>query len=284
MGNVNGPTLRARWLGDYLRELREAAKLTLRDAGAYLQRDASTVSRFETALYPPRMPDVLALLDLYGVSDERKRDGLVKLSRDVWQRGWFDSYADDAGQVVIDYAFCEERATQIRSFDPNVVPGSLQTPEYANAVIRAADPTASDTQVERWLELRMKRQEVLSRPDPLRLSVVLDEAVLRRCVGGRSVMRSQLDHLVGVAARPSITLRVLPFAVGAHASPEGQFGIFEMSEPYPDVAYMDTRAGGIYVEADEVGDYTLAFDRLVKDALGPRRSVECIRSAAEEFQ
>ncbi|HEX5494466.1 MAG TPA: helix-turn-helix transcriptional regulator [Mycobacteriales bacterium] len=279
-----GPSLRAQWLGKELREAREGAKLTLKEAGAYLQRDQSTVSRFEAGVFPARMPDVLALLDLYGIADPERRAALLELSRDAWQRGWWDSYTNHVDRGVLDFAFLESRATEIKTFVPLVLFSLFQTREYAEATIRAADPTAGGEQVEHWLALRMARRDALAERDaPLRLRMVVDEGCLRRVVGGVKIMRAQLAHLAEMAGESMIDIRVLPFSSGGHASPEGQFSIVLMPEPYPDVACVDTRAGSLYVEDDAAERYTLAFDRLTKDALGLRRSVEFIRAVAEEL-
>lgn len=278
-----GPTLRAQWLGRQLRELREAARLTLRDAGDHIQRDPAAVSRLENGITPGRAPDVLALLDLYGVTDTKVRDGLEQLSRDIWQKGWWDGYAAEATGRVIDHAWLESRATGLRSYDAMVVPGLLQTHEYAEAVITAADPTAEPAYVARWAEFRMKRQQVLNRPDPLRLEVILDEALLHRAVGGETVMRRQLEHLKKMAERPAVVIRVLPFSVGAHSSLRGPFTIFDLPSPYPDVAYTETPAGNVYVEAEGVEDFCRAYDDLHQAALSPDDSTSFIAARVKQL-
>ncbi|MEU9886653.1 helix-turn-helix transcriptional regulator [Sphaerisporangium sp. NPDC051011] len=281
MAPKKGPTLRAQWLGKQLRELRETAKLTLREAGDYVQRDQAALSRWEQGLTPARAPDVLALLNLYGVDDPDLRDGLEKLSREIWRKGWWDDYARETSGRVIDHAWLESRAEILYSFDVLVIPGLLQTPEYAEAVIRAANPSANDAYVTRWVDFRMTRQQVLHRDDPLRLIVVLDEALLHRTVGGPSVMRAQLQRLAELGNRPNITIRVLPFSAGAHASPRGAFMLFGMPSPFPDVGYAETRAGGIYVEADDVVSFANAYDRLERAALTPDGSKALIIATAE---
>lgn len=281
MAHKKGPTLRAQWLGKQLRELREAAKLTLRDAGDYVQRDPAAISRWEQGLTPARVPDVLALLNLYGVDDLDVRAGLEQLSRDIWQKGWWDDYARETSGRVIDHAWLESRTETIHSFDVMVIPGLLQTPEYAEAVIKAADPSAAPTYVARWMQFRMTRQQVLAQDKPIHLVAVLDEALLYRTVGGTTVMRTQLEHLIELAERPNITIQVLPFSAGAHASHEGPFTILDMPAPYPDVAYIETRAGGIYVEAERVGGFVQAYDRLQQAALTPNDSMALIAAAAK---
>ena len=152
----------AAWLGPSLRELRDATGMTLVRAGEFLQRNAATVSRFESGEYPIRRPDLMALLDLYGVSDRRKRDGLLRLSEDVWQKGWWDGYEPDVERQFVDFVWLESRATEIRSYDPLLVTGLLQTREYAEAVITTAEWEAEPAQIARWVHLRMDRQTVLN--------------------------------------------------------------------------------------------------------------------------
>ncbi|NEW32978.1 helix-turn-helix domain-containing protein [Nocardia cyriacigeorgica] len=267
------PTLRAQWLGQQLRRYREAAGLTLKEAAAYLNRDSSTVSRFEAGLYPPRDNDVQELLTLYGVSSEPIRSSLRKLSMEVWQKGWWEGYAKDVDPSIVDYAWLEARAAEIKSFNPIVVPGLLQTPAYAEAVMRAVDPDVPDEQVDRWLEVRMLRQQTLGLPRPTQFTAILDESVLRRPVGGHRVMAEQLEHLAEVALRPNIHIRVLPERLGAHAAPDGSFKLFNMPEPYPNLACIETPAGVIYVEDDGIKRFVAAFDRLEQATLDREESI-----------
>lgn len=284
MSTRREPTLRAQWLGQQLRDLREAAGLTLKDAGEYVQRDPSTLSRIEAGLVPARVPDVLALANLYGVDDVRLRDALEGLSRDVWRRGWWEGYAADISGSFIDYAWLEERAQTIKSYEALVLTGLLQTEDYARAVIRAAEPEASTEQIERWVEFRMDRQAVLAKSEPPRLHVILEEAILRRPVGGSAVMRAQLRYLLEYRECPGVEVRVLPLSVGAHASPTGTFVLFELADPFPSVAYADTLAGAVYVESDGARRFAVAWDQLQKAALGPEESAALISAVAEESQ
>jgi hypothetical protein len=276
------PTMRAQWLGMGLRRLRESQKVTLEEAGDYLQRDGSTLSRMEKGVYPARTPDVLALLDLYGVHDATQRDFLLKLSRDVVEPGWWDQYQSDLDTTLIDLAWLESRATRISSYHQIVVPGLLQTRAYAEATMTAAahDPT----QVRRGLEARSERQRVLDRDDPPQFAVVLDEAVLRRAVGGADVMAEQLSHLATFAKKSAVDIRVLPFSAGAHASPESSFYVCEMADPFPPVGHLDTLAGALYVEADTVERFRSVFTRLRAVALNERESSALIEAAAKDFR
>lgn len=274
-------TLRAQWLGRQLRELRESAGLLLKDAGEHLGKDGTTVSRYEAGLIPARPDDVRALLDLYGVADTPQRDALLELAAEVWRVGWWDNYAGNLAQHIVDYAWLESRARRIRSFEVSVVFGLLQTPAYMSAVIRGADPTATiSTSGARF---RLKRQEILATPDPPQIEAIIDESVLYRAPGGPAVLEEQLRHLIKLAAYPNIELRVLPFSATTFASPEGSFLIFEMPEPYPEIGYADTPAGSIYIEANGVQQLMLKYDRIRRDCLDSAESIELIRATADKL-
>lgn len=276
-------TLRAQWLGQSLRELRDASGMTLVRAGEFLQRNAATVSRFESGEYPIRRPDLMALLDLYGLSDRRKRDGLLRLSEDVWQKGWWDGYEPDVERQFVDFVWLESRATEIRTFDPLVVTGLLQTREYAEAVITAAEWEAEPAQIARWVQLRMDRQTVLHQETPPRLRVIIDEFVLRREIGGPEVQRGQLSHLLATMELPHVDLRVLPASIGAHASPSGYFVVFTIAEPDLDVGFAETLGGAVYVESPDSERFVRVYDRLLDSALGPAESADLIRTIGDEL-
>jgi transcriptional regulator with XRE-family HTH domain len=277
-------TLRAQWLGQSLRELRDSTGMTLVQAGEFLQRNAATVSRFESGEYPIRRPDLMALLDLYGVSDRRKRDGLLRLSEDVWQKGWWDGYEPDVERQFVDFVWLESRATEIRSFDPLLVTGLLQTREYAEAVITAAEWEAEPAQIARWVQLRMDRQAVLHQETPPRLTAIIDEFVLRREIGGPGVLRGQLAHLLATAVLPHVDLRVLPASIGAHAGHSGYFLVFSIAEPDMDVGFAETVGGAVYVEPPDSERFVRVYNRLLNSALGPAESAEFIRALGEDLQ
>ncbi|WP_422772709.1 helix-turn-helix domain-containing protein [Plantactinospora sp. WMMC1484] len=273
MADHRGPTLRAQWLGNELREMREHAGLTLKEVAEYIRRNSSTVSRFESGTLPVRVPEVLAYLDICGVDDPDRRAKLKTMSQELFRKGWWDGYAADVAGSLIDRIWLESRATEIHYFQPVAVPGLLQTREYAAAIIRCANSAASSQQIDRWIELRMTRQQLLDREARLRLTAVIDEGVIRRLVGGPAVMRAQLTHLIALSERPDIEIRILPFEAGAHASPDGQFDLFRMAEPYPDVACMQTPSGAVYVEATAAVPLVAAYDRLRDAALSTSDSI-----------
>ncbi|MFF5288464.1 helix-turn-helix domain-containing protein [Paractinoplanes globisporus] len=283
MPNRRGPTLRSRSLGKQLRELRESANLTLQEVASYMQRDPSSISRMETGVHPARIPDVLAYVTLCGESRPDRREQLVQLAQDAWQTGLWDRYGEDDLKALMDLTWLEARASEIRAFEAIVLPGLLQSPAYAAAVIRASDATRQQADIDRWVNVRLRRQEILDEPRQPRLHAVLDESVLHRVVGGKHVMREQLLHLVETARRPNVTISVLPWGTGAHASPEGCFNVLFMDEPYTDVGYMETPTGPVFVERDEVEKLIDRHDRLSRAALGDEESIALTLQIAEEM-
>jgi transcriptional regulator with XRE-family HTH domain len=284
MPEKKAPTLRARWLGEELRRLREAKGLTAKEAGEYIQRHQGTVSRFESGEYPIRRGDLLAFLDLYGVTSKRRRESLLALREEVWRTGWWDGYAGDVDHGFIDYVWLESHATLIRYYDVELHVGLLQTERYAAAVIRAAEPDATEEQVARWVELRMARQRILDGDSPVAIRSVLNEAVLLRMVGDPDVMKEQLEHLLERVARPNFDIRVLPLSSGSPMGTAGSFRIVTLGEPFSeDVAYQETMLGMLYVESPNIERFVYAYDRLEKAALSPSESIAAISAAAKEW-
>lgn len=278
-----GPSLRAQWLGQRLRRSREARGLTLKQVADHLERDPSTVSRFESGEYPIRRADLMLLLDHYEIPDQQRQE-LVTLRNELWRTNWWDAYAGDIDQEFIDYPWLESRASRILSYDAIALPGLIHTREYAEATIRQGDRLdAGDQRLGRLVELRMSRQRVLDTEATTELVAILDESALRRPVGGGAVMRAQLRHLLDLVKRPNIELRVLPFAVGWHEGFHGAFKLFELPEPYPDVAYTESLAGRLYVEPPHVDRFKTAFGRLRVLAADAETSSEIIHSIAEEM-
>lgn len=277
------PTLRSQWLGQQLRELREAAKLRLSDVAEYMLHNQGTISRYESGILPPKPAEVLALVNLYGVDDLTQRDALDRLSRETWRKGWWDGYAGQVAHDFIDYAWLEDRATSIRSFDTLTLPGLVQTRGFAEAVIRASDPDEDEERINGWLQFRMDRQQLLQRADAPQISLVVDEGLVRRSIGGCDAMAEQLYQLNELGSTMNFEIHVLPHSAGAHAAHDGAFQIFELPEPYPEVAYAETLAGSIYVESEKVSRFARAYDRLQQSALPPDESAALIAAAAKEL-
>ena len=201
----------------------------------------------------------------------------------MWQKGWWDGYEPDVERQFVDFVWLESRAVAIRSFDPLVITGLLQTREYAEAMITAADWEAEPAQIARWVQLRMDRQAVLRQEAPPQLSVIIDEFALRRKIGGPGVLRDQLAHLLATAELPQVDLRVLPASVGAHASPSGYFLVFTIAEPDLDVGFAETLGGAVYVEPPDSERFVRVYDRLLNSALGPAESAKLIRAIGEDL-
>ncbi|NBE82317.1 helix-turn-helix domain-containing protein [Micromonospora rubida] len=267
MINEQAVTLRAQWIGQQLREMREGARLTLKEVGDFINRNASTVSRMESGIIPPRVPEVLAYLDLCGIDDQRCREDLKTMAQDAWQKGWWDGFSANVAGSLIDWIWLESRATEIKSFEMAVVPGLLQTRAYAEALIRAWDDAATDEEVARYVEVRMQRQRRLEEPEPVRFSTVIDEGALRRLVGGNEVMRAQLTHLRTVAGWPNVEIMILPASAGAHPSPDGTFDVFRMRRPYPPTGCVSTAVGTVVVEGEKADSLHQRYDRLCRAAL-----------------
>jgi hypothetical protein len=272
-----GGTLRAEWLGKLLRDLREATGLSLKGAGDHVLRDPSAISRMETGSIPLRIADIRELMSLYKV-DDQLRAGLELLARDIWVREWWDAYAEDVHVHLVDLAWLETRAETIRNFSATVIHGLLQTRDYAEAVMRAVEPDAPDDHLSQWIEFRLKRQDVLQQQD---YTAILDEGVFLRSFGGNHVMREQLAHLLDVATRPNVTIRVLPFSKGPLACPESAFTLLAMPAPLPVVAQATTDTGEIYLEAAKTARFVAAYGRYQRHALDAEESRVYIKSRME---
>lgn len=271
-------TLRDRWLGARLREKRAAAGLTTKEAGRRIQRSHSTLSQWESGNAIPRLPDLAFLLDVYGVRGE-ERDALLRLQAEAREHR---SAADAVSAAVTNYDWLETRASKLEIFQDTALPGLLQTPEYAHYVIKGWDPQASAERIERTVAARIARQALLTSENPLQLEVILDEAVLRRPLGGADAMRAQLRHLVDRASLPNVALRVIPFAAYAQAAWVGLPGPFIiLHSPHdPPLALVTTRGGDIFFE--DVEPFAQALRRLAKAALTPRRSLAMIAAVRRE--
>ncbi|MET8045327.1 helix-turn-helix transcriptional regulator [Micromonospora sp. NPDC005215] len=278
-------TLRAQWLGQQMRQLRERRGITLKQAGEFLERDFSSIARWERAEWPFRRGVVVALLDLYGEYDGRERNRFIQLAEDAWRTDrWDDDYDELVDASFIDFPWLETRAEQISSWDAVLMPGLLQTPGYAEAVIRNAEgEQATDFSVAKWLQLRLDRQRVLTREPVVRVAAIIDENVLRRPVGRPAVMRAQLQHLGCLIQRPNIDVRVLPSQVGLHAGLDGSFVLFRMPKPYPEVAYAETLGGRRFMESPKSKRYALAYHRLRDVALDQRETTRLIAKITEEL-
>jgi transcriptional regulator with XRE-family HTH domain len=275
------PTVRRRQLGRELRRLREDAGLHLDQLAGQLRCSPSRVSRIETARIRITPGTVHEILDILDIRDER-RDSLVALARRAEEPGWWQAYTDVLPYEYATYIALESEATALRSFEPLVVHGLLQTPDYARAVITKATLHHSPDDAEPLVRARIARQAVLTRDNPLQMWVLIAEESLHRTVGGPRVMRTQLERLTEVAALPHVRLQILSFKQGAHAAMTGAFSILELPDPEdPDVVYVESVAGDMYVESPHGVDLcTRIFAALAADALDERDSLRLVRRLA----
>ncbi len=280
-----GPTVRRRRLGSELRKLREDHSIKLEEVAERLGVAASTLSRIETGKAPTKSVYLTAMLEMYGVTDPAQRQVLVDMAREGHRKGWWSVYDDVLPTGFGIYVGLEAEAAGVRSFEGEAIHGLFQTPDYARAILREVQVKDTDEQVERLVDLRIKRQESLERDPPLDVWLILDESVVRRTIGGPEVMRGQLARLVEASRKPNVTLQVLPFASGSHAGLRGSFSILEFPERADsDVAYVESVAGIIYLEKErEVKHCAEAFDRLRAAALSPGQSTDLIVEAAKEL-
>ncbi|WP_326731191.1 helix-turn-helix domain-containing protein [Streptomyces phaeochromogenes] len=279
-----GPAVRRRKLGAELRALRARAGLKSGEAARLVGWHQSKVSRIETGRSGVKPTDVELLLDAYDVRDAELRELLVMLagSDDNGRHHWWHAYRGLLPSTYSDFISLESQASVMRTLENSVVPGLLQTPEYAREVTLAAVDGAPDDKVDALVEVRLARQDVLRSNPPLRLSAVLDEAALRRTVGGPGVMARQLEHLREAAQLPHVRIQVLPFGVGAHVGVTGPFVIFSFpSTSDLDVVVLDHLTSSLYLERKEdLQAYSEAFDSLQVHALSPEETLDFIAGVA----
>ncbi|MFI2712936.1 helix-turn-helix domain-containing protein [Micromonospora sp. NPDC018662] len=277
---TGSPTVRRQRLAAALRRLREQTGMTADQAAKEIGISKSAVSRIENAQVSVMPPVARALLHLYGVEGDEV-DALVQVARDARKRGWWQAYDDVLPDWFEVYVGLEAEASEIRAFEPQLVPGLVQTADYARAVVRAEHPDAPDNEVERRVELRMRRQGNESSP---KLWVVLDEAALRRPIGGAETFKAQLQRLTEEADRPGNTVQILPFASGEYGSMGSAFSLLAFPEPAdPGIVYVETRAGSLYLEGQQVREYSRVFEHLVATATGARESRDLIRGAINQL-
>ncbi len=278
---VRSPTVRRRELGALLRALRLEKGLTVEQAAERLMVSMSKLSRIETGHGAATPRDIRDLCDLYGVTDEAERERMMALAREGKQQAWWQSY--DLGYAT--YVGLETEAVAISAFQSSVVHGLLQTADYARAGHEGAMPLLSLDQIEKQIEAKLTRQRILTRDNPPRFTVVLDEAALHRVVGGRQVMAAQLAKILDTSALPNIVVQVLPYEVGAHPAVESNFAIVELPTPTPGVVFVEGLIGSTYLERDEdLTRYRIIFRKLESIALSPKGSLDLIRKLLHDYK
>lgn len=282
---VEGPTVRRRRLGLELKRCREEAGMTQEQVAEHFEWYTSKVTRIETARVSVTPRDVRDMLSLYGVEDEEYRNALVDLARRSKEKSWWADYKD----IMRSGAFIglEAEAVSLRTWQPIMVHGLLQTSEYARALLKLGLPDPDPESIDRRVELRMKRQERLTaKEQPLHLSVIFDESVVRRVVGDKKVMRGQLNHLLELSQLPNVNLQLLPLDSRQNATIGGPATLIEFREALDlDVVYLEGVAGDYYEEQpEEVARYRRIFERLSASALSLDETATLIAKVLETYQ
>ncbi len=281
--NRTSPTVRRRRLAAELRELRRTSGKSREAVASHIGVAPSTITRIENAdsTAPPLV--VAAILDFYGVTGD-EREQWVTVAKQARRRGWWSQYGDTIPDWFKFYVGLEAEASEIRSYQPEVVFGLLQTEGYMRGLMLSEVDPLPQEHLERRIKVRLKRQESLAGPDAPKLQIVLNEAALHRLVGGPKVMAEQLTHLAELSRSRKAMIQVLPFSAGAHPANDGAFNILGFPEPRDrDVVYVQSRRGGLYLEeANDLEEYTGIFDHLRARSLGPEESRELILTIADE--
>lgn len=279
-----GPTALRIILGNQLRQLREASGISAGAAGHAIRASHAKISRMELGRVGFKERDVADLLTLYGITDEQEREAFLALARRANVPGWWHHYSDILPSWFEMYLGLEQASSVIRTYEPQLVPGLLQTQEGARAVIQLGTPDLCPADIDRRVALRMKRQKVLTQPDAPNLWGVIDEASLWR-INGRAAVRAQIQHLMDMAELPNVTLQVIPFYSGAHAALGGPFTILRFSEPdLPDLVYLEQLTSALYLDKNEdVQHYLMVMDRLCVQAKSPAETIRFLNSTLKEI-
>lgn len=281
----SGPTVRRILLGHQLRKLRESKGISREDAGYKIRGSESKISRLELGRVGFKKRDVEDLLTLYGVTDPADREPLLLLAEESNKPGWWQHYSDALPNWFSAFVGLEEAATRIRTYEVQFVPGLLQTEEYARQAVRSGDPDADEAKINDRVTVRMTRQRRITSTEDVRLWAIIDEAALRRPVGGAKVMREQLEHLRQLAAAPNITIQVVPFNIGAHAAEGGPFTILRFPEfDLPDIVYLEQLTGALYLDKrEDVDVYTMVMERLSVASRTPSQTVQLLTEIMDEL-
>jgi transcriptional regulator with XRE-family HTH domain len=282
--NRGAPTVLRMVVGSELRRLREARGLTREAAGDAIRGSESKMSRLETGRVGFKRRDIADLLTLYGLAEGPEREELLRLAERANEPGWWQRFNEAMPEWLVTYVGLEQAATIIRCHEAQFIPGLLQTESYARTVIDLGQALNAD-EVEQRVALRLQRQQLLEAPKAPDYWAVVDEAALRRNLGGRPVMSEQLDHLLKAGERPNVTVQVVPFDRSDAAATGGPFTLLRFDEPdMPDIVYLEQLTSALYLDKRvDVEVYLKVFDRLAAGALTPRRSLALIASVRDDL-
>lgn len=280
----SGSTVRRIVLGSQLRRLRESKSISREEAGWHIRGSESKISRIELGRVSFKLRDIDDLLTMYDVTDPAERDALLDLAREANTPGWWHNFGDLLPNWFQTYIGLEESAQLIRTYELQFIPGLLQTEGYARAVIALGKPNAPVEEIERRVRVRMEREQLLMKPTAPKLWAVIDEAALRRPIGGSTLMRAQLEHLIDMAELRNVTVQVLPFQVGGHAAECGAFNILRFREQdLPDIVYIEQLTSALYLDKrDDVDEYAQVMERVSVDALPPDRTILALKQVLSE--
>ncbi|MEU0479580.1 helix-turn-helix transcriptional regulator [Streptosporangium sp. NPDC006013] len=284
MAADTSPTVRRRRLASELRRLRTERGLSMQEVADRMELTAASISRIETGRRGIRPRDLRAFLDMYEVP-EADRGPMLALSREARQRGWWQNYGDVLPGEYATLIGLEAEATSIRTYQQTLVPGLLQTADYARAVVAATRPGDTAEEIERRVSVRMERQKRLADDNPLELSVILGEGVVRQHVGTAEITASQLKYLAEAGQQPNIMIQILPYRAGAHQAMTGSFNIVSFPAPSDlDVIYLENMSSGLYLEdAADVRRYVAVFDYLRAAALSPADTAVMLMNASNNL-
>jgi hypothetical protein len=284
-GTGGGPTVLRIMLGAHLRRLREARGITREDAGWQIRASESKISRMELGRVGFKERDVADLLTHYGLADGEERDRLLALAREANAPGWWHRYSDILPAWFQPYIGLEWAAALIRNYEVQFIPGLLQTRDYARAVVKLGHSRSGEEGVERRVDLRMTRQQMLGRPGAPQFWAVVDEAALRRPVGGRAVMLGQIQALIDATARQNVRIQVVPFGIGGHAAHGGAFSILRFAEPdLPDVVYVEQLTSALYLDKrEDIEQYAIVMETLCIEAAPPEQTPDILHKIAADL-
>jgi transcriptional regulator with XRE-family HTH domain len=280
-----GPTVHRMMLGSLLHRLRTDAEVTADQAADAIRASRSKISRMENGRVGFKVRDVEDLLRLYQLTDPRLREKLMTLVRQANAPGWWSRYADVTADWFAEYLGLETAASLIRSFEMQFVHGLFQTREYARAVTLLGHSAATAEEIDRRVALRVRRQALLTGPEAPKVWSILDEGALRRPVGGRAVMRRQLDRVMELSELLNVTVQVVPFDAGGHAGAGGSFTMLRFqAEEVPDIVYIEQLTSALYLDKrEDVDHYLEVMDSLGAEALTPAESLSLIIKIRDEL-
>ena len=278
-----GPTALRIILGNQLRQLREASGITTGAAGHAIRASHAKISRMELGRVSFKERDVADLLTLYGIADEQERSSFLAIARRANVPGWWHHYSDIVPSWFEMYVGLEQASSVIRTYQPQLVPGLLQTQECASAIIQLGHPDASDAEIQRRVALRMSRQSVLTRPEAPYLWAVIEEGALWR-LNGRLAMQEQVCHLIEMAKLPNVTIQIIPVYSGAHVALGGPFTILRFTAPdLPDIVYLEQLTSALYLDKNEdVQHYLMLMDKLCVQAKSPTETIRFLSGILKE--